>query len=85
MVTYGGIGPGGVYLKPGETAIVAPATGGFGAATVHVCLELGAGKVIAMGRNVSVLEQVKASESSDKRDRIVGMCLITVWEQDFPA
>ncbi|KIW45414.1 uncharacterized protein PV06_03807 [Exophiala oligosperma] len=60
MVPYGGMGPGCVDVKPGETVIVSPATGSFGSAAVHVALSLGAGKVVAMGRNVDVLEKVKS-------------------------
>ena len=85
LVSYGGLGPNGVHVKPGETVIVAPATGGFGAAAVHVCLELGAGRVIVMGRNMSTIEQLKASEPSDRRDRIVGVRLTGNWEDDLKS
>lgn len=57
MVPYGGLR--GIRLQPGETVIVAPATGGFGSAAVVVALAMGAGKVIAMGRNVGTLEKLK--------------------------
>lgn len=56
LVAYGGLVD--VALQPGETVIVAPATGGFGGAAVQVALAMGAGKVVAMGRNKASLERV---------------------------
>ncbi|KAF3767343.1 NAD(P)-binding protein [Cryphonectria parasitica EP155] len=56
-VPYGGLAT--VKLRPGETVIVAPATGGFGGAAVHVALALGA-RVIAMGRNEAALAGLEA-------------------------
>ena len=56
LVPYGGLRD--VALEAGETVIVAPATGNFGQAAVHVALAMGAGKVIAMGRNQQVLSEV---------------------------
>ncbi|KAK5991689.1 L-threonine 3-dehydrogenase-like protein [Cladobotryum mycophilum] len=64
-VAYGGLSD--VELRPGETVIVAPATGSFGSAAVFVALAMGAGKVIAMGRNENKLEQVLAGAG----DRVV--------------
>jgi NADPH:quinone reductase-like Zn-dependent oxidoreductase len=55
-VAYGGLND--VSLKPGETVIVAPATGNFGSAAVFVALAMGAGKVIAMGRSQEKLKDV---------------------------
>ncbi|KAK5053135.1 hypothetical protein LTR84_002109 [Exophiala bonariae] len=83
LVPYGGMGPLCIDVKPGETVVVAPATGSFGAAAVHVALELGAGKVIAMGRNTTVLERVKALETEDKKERIVTVPLSGVLEKDL--
>ncbi|KAI0453627.1 alcohol dehydrogenase [Xylaria acuta] len=57
MVPYGGLRS--IGLQPGETVIVAPATGGFGSAAVLVALGMGA-KVIAMGRNTEELAKLKA-------------------------
>ncbi|KAI9739846.1 MAG: hypothetical protein M1818_004902 [Claussenomyces sp. TS43310] len=57
LVPYGGLRD--IHLKPGETVIIAPATGPFGGAAVHVALAMGA-RVIAMGRNLSVLESLAA-------------------------
>ncbi|KAI0413571.1 GroES-like protein [Xylaria grammica] len=56
MVAYGGLSD--VGLRPGETIVVAPATGNFGSAAVCVALAMGAGKVIAMGRNKEKLDQL---------------------------
>lgn len=66
-VAYGGLSD--VGLRPGETVIVAPATGNFGSAAVLVAQALGAGKVIAMGRNEEKLR--KFAESSDERVVVV--------------
>lgn len=52
MVPFGGLSD--IGLRPGETIIVAPATGKFGGAAVHVALAMGA-RVIAAGRNKTVL------------------------------
>ena len=46
LVPYGGFSD--INLRPGETVIIAPATGSFGGAAVSVALAMGA-KVIAMG------------------------------------
>lgn len=59
-VAYGGLNS--ISLKAGETIIVAPATGPFGLAAVNVALAMGA-RVLAMGRNVQVLENLKAQNS----------------------
>lgn len=56
-VAYGGLDD--VKLCPGETVIIAPATGNFGSAAVQVALAMGAGKVIAMGRNLHKLKQLQ--------------------------
>jgi D-arabinose 1-dehydrogenase-like Zn-dependent alcohol dehydrogenase len=57
LVPYGGLRS--VGLQPGETVLIAPATGGFGSAGVVVALAMGA-RVIAMGRNAEALEKLKA-------------------------
>ncbi len=57
--------------KSRETVIVAPATGAFGGAAVLVALAMGA-RVIAMGRNVKVLEQVAARSERVKAVPITG-------------
>ncbi|KAI8957126.1 alcohol dehydrogenase GroES domain-containing protein [Daldinia sp. FL1419] len=56
VVPYGGLSD--IGLKPGETVLIAPATGSFSSAAVHVALSMGA-RVIAMGRNEAALEELK--------------------------
>ena len=55
IVSYGGLSD--IGLKAGETILIAPATGSFGSAAVHIALALGA-TVIAMGRNKTVLAEL---------------------------
>lgn len=55
MVPYGGLRD--VNLRAGETVVVAPATGKYGGAAVHVALALGA-RVIAMGRSEKSLARL---------------------------
>lgn len=47
-------------LQPGETVLVLGATGTSGQLAVQIAKLLGAGKVIAAGRNKAVLEQLRA-------------------------
>jgi alcohol dehydrogenase len=54
LVPYGGLLAG--DLRAGETVVVSGATGGFGGACVAVALAMGAGKVVATGRNVRALD-----------------------------
>ncbi|KAI1370361.1 alcohol dehydrogenase GroES domain-containing protein [Hypoxylon crocopeplum] len=56
-VPYGGFRD--VGLTAGEAVLIAPATGNFSGAAVHVALAMGA-RVIAMGRNESILAELKA-------------------------
>jgi threonine dehydrogenase-like Zn-dependent dehydrogenase len=56
LVPYGGMKS--IGLQPGETVIVAPATGGFGGGAVLTALAMGA-RVIAMGRNADALAALK--------------------------
>jgi alcohol dehydrogenase len=53
LVPYGGFLA--AKLQPGETVLVNGATGAFGSAGVAVALAMGAGCVIATGRNAQVL------------------------------
>jgi NADPH:quinone reductase-like Zn-dependent oxidoreductase len=55
VVPFGGLRD--IDLKAGETIIIAPATGSFGRAAVHVALAMGA-TVIAMGRNKQALQRL---------------------------
>ncbi len=56
LVPYGGLLAG--DLRAGETIVVSGATGGFGAAGVAVALAMGAGKVVATGRNLAALAEL---------------------------
>jgi NADPH:quinone reductase-like Zn-dependent oxidoreductase len=57
LVPYGGFLAAG--LEAGETVLVNGATGNFGAAGVAVALALGAGAVIATGRNATSLAELE--------------------------
>lgn len=56
LVPYGGLLT--ASLQAGETVLVSGATGSFGSAGVAVALAMGAGCVIAPGRNEKVLEDL---------------------------
>ena len=56
LVPYGGLLAG--DLRAGETLVVNGATGGFGSAAVVVALAMGAGRVVATGRNEGALEDL---------------------------
>lgn len=56
LVPYGGLAAG--DLRPGETLVLNGATGGFGSAGVAVALAMGAGKVVATGRNIRALDDL---------------------------
>jgi len=56
LVPYGGLEVG--DLRAGETLVVNGATGGFGSAGVAVALAMGAGKVVATGRNGRALDDL---------------------------
>lgn len=56
LVPYGGFLA--ANLQAGETVLVSGATGNFGSAAVAVALAMGAGCVIAPGRNEQVLEDL---------------------------
>ena len=56
LVPWGGLLD--IDLRAGETIVVAPATGSFGTAAVHLALAMGA-RVIAMGRNTDILARHK--------------------------
>jgi len=57
LVPYGGLLAG--RMQPGETLLISGATGQFGSAAVAVSLAMGAGRVIAPGRNEAVLADIK--------------------------
>ncbi|RBP02565.1 alcohol dehydrogenase [Roseiarcus fermentans] len=56
LVPYGGLSS--IALRAGETLVVNGATGKFGSAAVEVALAMGAGRVVATGRNPAVLEEL---------------------------
>lgn len=58
LVPFGGLLGG--DLKAGETLVVNGATGGFGGAGVAVALAMGAGRVVAAGRNAQTLADLVA-------------------------
>jgi alcohol dehydrogenase len=55
-VPFGGLLAG--ELKAGETLVMSGASGGFGGAGVAVALAMGAGRVVATGRNMSALDDL---------------------------
>jgi len=57
LVPYGGLLA--AKLQAGETLVVNGATGNFGSAAVAVALAMGAGKVVATGRNKAVLADLE--------------------------
>ncbi len=77
LVPYGGLRD--VGLSAGETVIVAPATGGFGGMAVKVALAMGAGKVVAMGRNEGQLKKVM----EEGEGRVVGVKMTGNWEEEL--
>ncbi|WP_299572234.1 zinc-binding dehydrogenase [uncultured Williamsia sp.] len=54
LVPYGGLLAGGLHA--GQTLVINGATGGFGSAGVTVALAMGAGRVVATGRNTETLQ-----------------------------
>ena len=57
LVPYGGLLA--IDFKPGETLLVSGATGNFGSAGVAVALAMGAGCVVAPGRNEVMLQSLE--------------------------
>lgn len=55
-VPFGGLHAG--DLRAGETLVVSGASGGFGGAGVAVALAMGAGRVVATGRNAAALQDL---------------------------
>ncbi|KAK7413082.1 hypothetical protein QQX98_008030 [Neonectria punicea] len=60
LIPFGGLCD--IDIKAGETIIIAPATGRYGSAAVHLALAIGA-RVIAIGRNATVLSQLDTLSS----------------------
>jgi alcohol dehydrogenase len=57
LVPYGGLLA--ANLQAGETVLISGATGNFGSAGVAVALAMGAGSVVAPGRNETMLEDLE--------------------------
>lgn len=76
-VPYGGLND--IRVKPGETVVIAPATGDFGGAAVRVALAMGA-RVIAMGRSASKLATLAATH-----ERIETVPITGDWQADLKA
>jgi alcohol dehydrogenase len=62
IVPYGGLLRG--RLSAGETVVVTGATGAFGTAAVLLALAMGAGRVVAAGRNPAALDAVVRAAGS---------------------
>ncbi|KAK7414183.1 hypothetical protein QQX98_006969 [Neonectria punicea] len=75
LVGFGGLSD--IGLQPGETVVVAPATGKHGGAAVHVALAMGA-RVIAMGRNRDTLERLVRLDFK----RVMAVCMTDDMEAD---
>ncbi|MBV8887150.1 MAG: zinc-binding dehydrogenase [Chroococcidiopsidaceae cyanobacterium CP_BM_RX_35] len=61
VIPYGGLLRG--EFRPGQTLIINGATGNLGAGAVLVALTMGAGKVVAVGRNQQVLDKLQQLDS----------------------
>ncbi|KAI9751255.1 MAG: hypothetical protein M4579_006146 [Chaenotheca gracillima] len=71
LVPYGGWVQAG--LQPGETAIVCFATGNFGSVAIDVALAMGAGRVVAVGRNAEKLRQTVEAKHDAGRVALVAL------------
>lgn len=78
VVCYGGLARG--RLSGGETVAVLGATGNFGAPAVPLAVAMGAAKVVALGRNRGVLEQLETLSP-----RVSGLALSGEVETDAAA
>ena len=58
IIPFGGLLRG--RLTPGETIIISGATGAYGTGAIFVALAMGAGRVVAVGRNSQALEAIVA-------------------------
>lgn len=76
MVPYGGLLKG--NLSPSQTIIITGATGNFGSGGVLMALAMGAGKVVPVGRNQPILEQLQTLDPK----RVIPVTLTGDAEQD---
>ncbi|KAI4212590.1 MAG: hypothetical protein LQ351_004662 [Letrouitia transgressa] len=79
LVAYGGLID--IDLKPGETIVITPATGQFGGSAVQVALAMGAGTIVAMGRNEEALKRVGSLDPT----RIKTLKMTGNWETELEA
>ncbi|MET0189918.1 MAG: zinc-binding alcohol dehydrogenase family protein [Pseudonocardia sediminis] len=70
LVPYGGLLAAG--LRAGETLLVSGATGNFGSAAVATGLAMGAGAVVAAGRNRAVLQDLRERFGPRVRTVVLG-------------
>ncbi|KPI45923.1 uncharacterized protein AB675_562 [Cyphellophora attinorum] len=83
LVPWGGLID--INLAPGETVVVAPATGSFGTGAVQLALAMGA-RVIAMGRNARVLAQLREKFSEQyPADRLLTVPITGNLEEEMTA
>lgn len=64
LVTYSGWLAG--NLQAGQTVIICFATGNFGPAAIELALAMGAGKVVAVGRNAKSLEKIQQNYRTNR-------------------
>src|SRR5882724_3623563 len=79
IIPYGGLLRG--RLAAGETLIVTGATGAYGSAAVLLALAMGAGRVVAAGRNAAALEALTRAGGA----RVVPVALIGDIQADTSA
>ncbi|KAL8684523.1 MAG: hypothetical protein Q9218_008254, partial [Villophora microphyllina] len=80
LVPFGGLDE--IGLKPGETIVIAPATGTFGGTAVSVALAMGA-SVIALGRNKDTLARLTSTFAHT--NRLTTVPLTSTLETDTAA
>ncbi|KAH6886917.1 hypothetical protein B0T10DRAFT_530259 [Thelonectria olida] len=69
LIPFGGLAD--INVKAGDSVIISPATGRYGSAAVHVALAMGA-RVVAVGRNASVLAQLETVSTRVNTVRMTG-------------
>ena len=79
LICYGGMID--IDIKPGETVIVAPATATYGGSAVQLAIAMGAGTVIAMGRNEEALKRVQGVDPA----RVKTVKMTGNWETELEA
>ncbi|KAL0931555.1 isopropanol dehydrogenase [Colletotrichum truncatum] len=77
LIPFGGLAD--IDVKSGETVIIAPATGRYGSAAVHLALAMGA-RIVAIGRNKNILQQLESINA-----RISTVQLTNIVEKDVQS